>query len=475
MLRRASHLLHIALTVVASVAAVTPASPAFAQASPPTPAVPPVQGPAAVAGNATTIMTCVDGPSYQCSGSEAIRTDNGVILTSSGVQVYGKSTSDLAANNPNPTGATGMMLASGGLAELHISKDANFVGSSPALTLSKLGISWEGKTERPTIIETFQPTQGRTVLTANETIASVPLPDSSDLRFYDYATKGPAATQANYANNRYFPRANNPSRCGTDTPPGACPSEETVGVQVVSGDWRTGGSIPDEVGASRLHEDGDVHAGNGPPGPNGQPTVLPGGSGVGVPFPGSKGYRGLRNLGFQYANLAKWQTQDGVNIPEWGGTNEHNQNRRGIIAYGDVTAPASVPAAGTASYAGFAYGWYASTLNDGPMSFFADAIITVDFATRQVTVTVANAMTEEATPVSLPAVNFNFGAGLGANGSNVANYFAGPITAGALTGGIGGRVFGPGGAAAPAEVGTAFSLADPAGATLIGGVIARRR
>jgi hypothetical protein len=457
-----------ALATIANVATL-----AFAQTPP---ASPQLQGPPAVPSDAPTVMACVDGRSYQCSGTDAIRTDNGVILTGSGVQVYGNSTSDLAAANANVGGATGMALASGGVAEMRIAKDANFAGSNPALILNKLGIKWDDKAERPTIIETFQATQGRTVFTANGTLASVSLPDPSNLGFYDFATKGTAATQANYANNRYFPRMNNPPRCGTDTPPGACPTVETAGVQVTPGDWRTVGAIPDETDASRLHEDGDVHAGNGKPGANGQPTVLPDASGVGVPFPGSKGFRDLRNLSYQYANLAKWLTQDAVGIPEWGGTNEHNQNRRGIIAYGDVTSSASVPDTGTTSYPGFAYGWYARTANEEPVPFFAGATVTIDFATRQVAVAVANAITEDAVAAPLAAINFNAAAGLGANGSNVANYLAGPIAAGTLTGGLGGRLFGPGVTAAPAEVGTVFSLADPAtGAVLIGGIIARRR
>lgn len=460
----------LALAAASVVATLTAHNPASAQAAPPVP------GPAAVTGDVTTVMTCADGSNYQCSGQAAIRTDNGVILTGSGVQVYGKSTSDLAANNTNVTSATGMMLASGGTAEMRIAKDANFLGTNPALVLNNLGISWDGRTERPAIIDVFEPTQGRTVFAADGALAPVPLPEPSNLGFYDFAAKGPAATQANYANNRYFPRENNPPRCGADTPAGACPSIETTGVKLAAGDWRTGGTLPDEAAANRLHEDGDVHAGNGIPGPNGQPTVLPGGSGIGVPFPGSKGYRSVRNLGYQYANLTKWLTQDAVGIPEWGGTNEHNQNRRGVIAYGNVTAPASVPATGNATYSGFAYGWYAPNAVEEPVPFIANATITVDFAARQAAVAVANAVAEEATPAPIAAANLNSVAGLGANGSNVANYFNGPVSVGAMRGGLGGRLFGPGGAAAPLEAGTAFSLSDSAsGAVLIGGIIARRR
>ena len=433
------------------------------------------QLPAAVPADASTVMACVDGPAYQCSGA-VLRTDNGVILSSSGVQVYGKSTSDLLANNPNVASATGLALASGGSAEMRIVKDANSI-SNPALILRNLGISWDGRTERPPIVETFNPTQGRTILNANGTISNAPLPDSSDLSFYDYATKGPDATQANYANNRYFPRANNPSRCPAGTPPASCLSAETIGAQFFAGDWRTGGTIPDISDAERLHEDGDIHAGNGIPGPNNSVTILPGGSGVGVPFPGSKGFRAVQNFSFRYANMAKWATQDGVNIVEWNTTNEHNQMRRGVVTYGDVTPPAAVPTTGTATYTGTVRAWYAADKNSDAVPFLASATMTVDFATRQVTIAVQNVRTDDAAGTPIP-VTFQATAWTGAAGSNVANYLTGTVDAGGgLKGGISGRYFGPVAAgSAPTEAGAAFSLENAAtGQTMIGGFIAKKQ
>lgn len=434
------------------------------------------QLPAAVATDASTVMVCADGPTYQCSGP-VLRTDNGVILSSSGVQVYGKSTSDLLANNANVTTATGLALASGGSAEMRISKDANLIASNPALILRNLGISWDGRTERPPIIETFNPAQGRTLLSANGAVTNVALPDSSDLTFYDFATKGQDATQANYANNRYFPRANNPSRCPAGTPTASCLSVETQGPLFTAGDWRIGGTNPDLTVADRLHEDGDVHAGNGTPGPNGSVTILPGGSGVGVPFPGSKGFREFQNFSFRYGNLAKWTTQDGVNIVEWNATNEHNQIRRGVISYGDVTPPTAIPATGTATYAGTVRAWYAPDKNTDANPFIGNATMTVDFSSRKVTIAVQNMRTDDAAATPIP-VTFQATAWMGASGSNVANYLTGTVDAGGgFKGGISGRYFGPVAAGSgPAEAGSTFSLENPTtGQTIIGGFIALKQ
>lgn len=423
--------------------------------------------PAAVDAGASTVMSCADGPTYQCSGP-VLRTENGVIFSSSGVQVYGKSTSDLQPNNPNVASATGLALASGGYAEMRIAKDANFVASSPALILRNLGISWDGKNERPPIVETFNPTQGRTALNANGALINAALPDSADLTFYDYASKGADATQANYANNRYFPRAaSNPSRCPVGTPPASCPTVETIGSHYVAGDWRAGGTNADIVNAERLHEDGDVHAGNG----------TPGGSGVGVPFPGSKGFRALQNYSFRYANMTKWETQDGVDIVEWNAANEHNQRHQGVIAYGDVTAPVAVPATGTASYVGTARGWYAANGSIDAVPFVASATMTVDFAARKVTVAIQNAKTDDTAATAVP-VSFQSTAWMGASGTNVANYLTGAVDAGGgLAGGISGRYFGPVAAGSvPAETGATFSLANATtGQTVIGGFVAMKQ
>lgn len=437
--------------------------------------------PSSVPANASMKMSCVDGADYQCSGSTIIRTDNGVALTSSGVQVYGKSTSDLAARIANTATASGFAPASGGVAEMRIGKTAAGAVSNVALLLSNLGISWDGKNESPQIIETFSPTAGRVQLASNGAITPVPLPDSSDLSFFDFATKGSAATQAHYANNRYFPRSA-PSRCGTDVA-GACPTAETGGITYAAGNWRTGGDTPDVINAARLHEDGDIHAGNGLPAANGSVTLLPGASGVGVPFPGSKGYRGFDNFGFQYANLTRWISQDTVQIDEWSNTaNEHNQNRRGVIAFGDVSDNASgVPASGAASYSGIVHGWYSRNAVEEPASFRGTATVKADFATRKVTVEVQNVTTDDAAATPITAAAFTATATMGAAGSNLANYLTGAVDNGKLKGGIGGRYFGPsitGGAGGngPAEAGATFSLSATAtGEALIGGFVARKQ
>jgi hypothetical protein len=425
------------------------------------------------------MMSCVDGPNYQCSGSSIIKTENGVALTRSGVQAYGKSTSDLANPIVIRTGAFGFALASGGVAEIRLAKDSNGVVSGPALLLSNLGLTWDGKVERPQIVETFQTTQGRTQLNASGAMTSAALPDSSNLGFYDFATKGPAGTQINYANNRYFPRTGNPSRCAADMIP--CPTIETSGLQFQAGDWRNSGTNPDLATAGRVHEDGDIHAGNGIPDANGNVTILPGGNGIGIPFPGSKGYRSLDNLGLQYSNLAAWLTQDTVVIEEWAAAgDEHNKNRRGMVAFGAVSDPAVVPATGSATYAGVAYGWYTRNGTEEPSVFRGTALATVNFATRQVTVTVQNTNTFDAAGASVP-VAFVATAATGAVGTNLANYLTGTVDNGLLKGGLGGRYFGPvvttgTSGAGPAEIGGTISLSNSTtGQAVVGGFIARKQ
>ncbi|NEX64881.1 HupA family protein [Noviherbaspirillum galbum] len=429
--------------------------------------------PAALPASAVVTMSCPDGGSYQCSGSAPLRTENGVTLTSSGVYAYGKSTSDLATPNPNVASATGYAPASGGIVEMRVAKDANALPSGTTLLLSNLGISWDGKTERPPIIENFLATQGRVTLGANGAVVVGALPASTDLGFYDYATKGAAATQANYANNHYFPRTA-PSRCPSDVPAASCATTEASAPQIASGDWRAGGTEPDVLRADRLHEDGDIHAGNDQPAANGTPAYLTGATGPGVPFPGAKGYRSLDNFGYRYANLTRWVTQDGVNIVEWNTTNEHNQNRRGLVSYGDVTPPASVPATGTANYVGVVRGWYTPNGSADPTPFRADATVTVDFGTRQATIAVSNPVPDDSSTASLP-VALTMTAGFGATASNVANYMTGTAASGQMNGGMGGRFFGPVAGAGPAEAGGTFTLNASNGQSIIAGFIALRR
>ncbi len=419
-------------------------------------------------------MACADAPTgdgatFQCSGEAIIQVENGIGLTRSGVQVFGKSIAD------GSTAATGLApgsMASGAFAEIRIARNASTgVASRPAVLLDKLGITWDGTAERPRIIDTFSPTgETRAVLGTNGAITAIALPPSSDLGFYDFATKGRAATQANYANNVYFPRSPaNPPRCPANI---ASCTTESIGIQnQPAGNWRSGGLEPDMAAAGRVHGDGDIHAGDAA---SGNPPVLDGGSGIGAPFPGSKGYRTLDHRGYRHANIGAWFTQDTVQIVEWTGgpgIDEHNQNRRGIVTFGEVTDPAAVPMAGTATYAGIAYGWYAGNATVDPSAFNGTVSVTVNFATRETVVTLQDI------GVAVPsAVARN-----GVAGSAFANYLTGAVTAaGGLTGGVSGRFFGPvangAGGTGPAEIGGAFSLSAAAsGQTLIGGFIALKR
>lgn len=417
-------------------------------------------------------MACADGTGTQCSGNAILRTDNGVALTRSSVQVHGRSTSDMGAVNPNLSSAFGLALASGGTAELRIRKDGNARPSTVAFLLSNMSIRWDGVNDRPLLIETFTPTAGRVWLDANGALAFGPLPPSSDLGYYDYATLGAAGTKANYANNRYFPRTA-PPRCA---PGGWCATTETNGPSIFDGGWRGGGNDPDRVIALRYHEDGDVHAGNGLPDANGNPTWLPDGNGIGVPMPGSKGYRTLEHWSYQYANLAAWFTQDTINIYQWGGTDEHNKNRRGFVAYGDTTTPASVPTGGNATYSGIVRGRYAANATDDPVPFIGTATVTVNFASRSVTVTVQGTVRED-TGASVPvALTSTVTLGTADN----ANYMTGTASNATLNGGLGARLFGPvasgGSGTGPAEVGGVFRLSNTGtGAAVVAGFIARKQ
>ena len=417
-------------------------------------------------------MSCPDGAGRQCSGETVLRTDNGIALTRSGVQAYGRSTSDMGATNPNLSTAYGLALAIGGVAELRIRKDANAAPTGVAVLLSNMGILWNGQSNRPQIIETFTPTAGSVQLAAGGALLFGALPPSSDLSYYDYAYLGTGANKLNYANNRYFPRAN-PPRC---EPGGYCATLETVGPQFGGGSWRWGGSEPDWLSANRNHEDGDVHAGNGLPDANGNPTWLAGGSGFGVPVPGSKGYRSIEHWNYQYGNLASWFTQDTVNIVEWGGVNEHNKIRRGFVAFGDTTDPALVPTSASATYSGVERGRYSASGSDDPVPFVGTVTVTVNFASRSVSISIQNTVRTDglaSVPVTFVATTV-----LGTGGN--ANHLTGAAANSTLSGGVGGRLFGPvvagGSGTGPSEVGGAFSLSNSStGAAVVAGFIARKQ
>lgn len=417
-------------------------------------------------------MSCVEGAGYQCSGSSIIRTTNGVALTRSGVQVYGRSTGDvLYPSNPNI--ATGLALASGGTAEFRSAKDGSGNTVSTVVLLKNIGVSWDGVKERPQIIELFDTTAGRAELASDGSIVRSGVPDPSNLSFYDYATKGSNATQGNYANNRYFPRSW-ASRCDGG---GACRTTETAGLTRTAGNWRSGGVRPDVLGGQRLHEDGDIHAGNGLPDANGNPTYLPGGNGVGVPFPGSKGVRGLVHWSYRYGNIGYWESRDTIHLSgQWaiGSYYEHNTERAGVLTFGEVSDSNAMPTSGTATYNGFVYGSYAPSGSADRLNFSGRATVTVNYSTRSVSVTVNNCI-QEGTSTAVP-VSFTASTTMGDASAGESNYSTG-VVSGALSGGLSSRFFGPAnvasaGGGGPPEIGGAFSLSNSGGAAVIGGFIA---
>lgn len=417
----------------------------------------------------TTTMSCAE-VGAQCTGSTILRTDSGIALTASSVQVYAVSTNDLVLPNDTPAVAFGLQPTTGGLADIRVKRDATGLVNDVALVLSNLGLSWDGATERPTIIETFLTQPGRVQMDADGKITTTSLPPSSDLGFFDFARKGKAGTQAHYANNAYFPRTDD-IRCPSDAM--ACPQRESDGVQNFAGDWRRGGTLPDNAFATRLHEDGATDAGDHADA-NGNPVVPP--NGRGVPYPGFKGFRNFHDWSYQYANLASWITQDTVGISEWGGTWEHNKARRGFVAFGQVTPPASVPSTGTARYIGYLKGWwsYDPTQDSYPIAGDVEAI--VDFAARTVRLTITQTRIDEGMQDPVPVVLTTT---VSISSAQFANYFTGSASNEILSGALSGRFFGPvaagGSGNAPAELAGAFRLvAANNGPVAIGGFLLKK-
>lgn len=417
--------------------------------------VPDAAKPADVSGGTT--MNCVGGNANSwCSGDAVLRNDSGVRLTSSGVFVYGKSTTDNDLTPSDSTGLDPVVADTQALAEIRVHRSAaNGPVDSAAMLLGDLGITWDGTTERPRIIEAFEPTTGVTELdVSGAVVTSRGLYGVGD-PYYDYSSPPPAGTQSHYANNRYF-------GCAAAS---SCTPRETTGVSYIPGPFRTGGTDPDRTTAHRDHSDGDVRAGT------------PGGI---VPSAGTNGSKGTRDLtiySYLDANLAGWEIKETSYIDEWTPVvtpslpGEQSTRRLGLVAFGNTTAPANVPTSGEATYRGIVYGWHTTSGTATPTPYQAAAEIVVNFtsASRQTDIHVTNAPGGSATPVS-----FVSRAAFGAPGTNVANYLAGTVDTGgtaALTGQLGARFFG----SAAAEVAGSFVLKNAAtGAATVGGFIARR-
>lgn len=413
--------------------------------------------------NSTTSSTtsnstksCNGTANLHCSGNRVLRTDHGISVTAYGVQSYGTSTNDLLNPNTEPGLAYGLAPGSGGLAEVRLQRDANGAAESLTLMLSGLGLSWDGKTERPPILESFANSQGRVQLDAKGNPVFVPLPDKSDLKFFDYATKGSAATQANYANNVYQNEGPDCSKSGQ-----ACMQFVSNFFQTPNGDWRTGGEIPDGLIANRMHSDGDPLA-------DGMPTSL-------------KGFRNYHHWNYSYVNLGSWITQDVVQMGEWGGSNEHNKLRRGFIAFGPVTPPAQIPATGTVRYKGSLRGWFGYQKYEDVYPIYGVVELTVDFAKRTAQISFSGTrLDEEAFMDSIPAT-LKTTATIGSG--EFVNYFNASTDNGTLKGGLGARFFGPvktgGSGTGPAEVGGSFTMHNGAnggkGMIALGGFLLRKQ
>ena len=417
--------------------------------------------------SADTDMIC-PAADMQCSGSTILRVDNGIGLTAFGVQTYATSMNDLLPNNPTPGSAVGLLPASGGIADLRVTRTSSGNTTAVALLLSKLGISWDSKTDRPLIIETFEKRHGRVQLDSQGLVKLGTLPPPSDLNFYDYGKKGALGTQANYANNIYFPRTD----CAAS---GDCATVETDGIHASEGDWRRGGLIPDNVFGTRLHEDGATQAGLGLD-TNGNLVLLPTADRVGVPYPGFKGYRDYRQWSYAYINLGSWITQDTVMIDEWskGAGYEHNKMRRGFAAFGAVTRPALIPSSGTVRYSGTVRGWFSYKKSEDSYPITGQAEAVVDFAKRTITLSLSGTRIDEGTmdaiPVSLTST-------IPLNSANYASSIAANDT---LAGGVSARFFGGVGTDSsgkgPAELGGVFQLqATGDGPASIGGFLLKRQ
>ncbi|MEY3720925.1 MAG: hypothetical protein RL618_1444, partial [Pseudomonadota bacterium] len=82
--------------------------------------------------SADTDMSC-PAADMQCSGGTILRVENGIGLTSFGVQTYATSMNDLLPNNPAPGSAMGLLPATGGIADVRVTRTTN--GDTTAVAL----------------------------------------------------------------------------------------------------------------------------------------------------------------------------------------------------------------------------------------------------------------------------------------------------------------------------------------------------
>jgi hypothetical protein len=395
--------------------------------------------------------SCPPGVSA-CSGDTLGVSVGTIQLSKNGLQTIGYSSSDLLPTNTNTAEAFGLLPLSEGFAEMRVLHDADTNISAVDLLLSQLKLFWDGRTERPRIIENFGLKRGRVQLGEQGMSALIALPAKGDV-FWDNNASTFSGTQAHYANNHYFERP--APTC--DTGEATCIAAANNGLRFATGNWRSGGLKPDQINATRLHEDGATQA----------PDQ--------VPFAGFKGYRDLWNWNYRYAHVAGWVTKDTINIQEWGGGTEHNKERRGAIAFGQLTDVGTLPTTGTATYRGYARGWYSPDGLTEVYPIAADIEVSIDFGARQATLQLLNLRIDEALPANRePAAKLIVGSTNVLPFATPANTVIGTIMHGDAAGYAGLRFFGPANGSTPPELAGSFSIKGLTGISAIGGLIARR-
>ena len=399
---------------------------------------------------AGTTGSCPTGAS-DCSGAAETARLAAIKLTASGVQTITASTNDLLATprqrGPEAQVAYGLTPFDKGLAEVRVARNGEGLVTALNLLLSGMGISFDGNTDRPRIVEAFALPRGRVELGAQGMAQLVALPPGTDTGFWNNNPASFTGTQANYANNIYIGRAAATGRCNGDA---ACIAAANNGLDLQRGDWRSGGVRPDEVGASRMHEDGATM------GPDQTPIL--------------KGYRSLWSWNYAHAHLSGWVTQDTVEIVEWGGTDEHNTERRGIVAFGKPAAASALPNTGTVRYIGLSRGWYSPDGVTQAYPITADVEVTANFAAanRNAVIRVFNLRIEESqNPAQQLAAESTNTLALAAG----QNYVLGTMTHGGASGNLGARFFGPVVNGGPQEIAGVFSVRGSSTNPIVGAIV----
>lgn len=424
--------------------------------------------------------SCKGDASLQCSGANTLQIAHHIALTTSGVHTYGVSTSELSGT-ADPNNPVGLKIASGGTVEVRSTRSKDSMPSGVALILSNIGLSWDGKTERPPVIETFSTTQKRVELNSNGFLLFKDLPAPEDVSFYDYGQLGKAATQSHYANNIYFPRPEGVNCTGSKL--GPCRSSESPPLAIEAGNWRTGGKQPDKLAASHYHLDGAVEVSSSVPSTT---TISDNTISIDQPSPfgnltpGVQGSRHFQQWSYGWSNLGLWDTQDKVNMAVWGGSQDVQKRIVGTVAYGTASLADRIPQSGTAIYSGNVYGWLSYDYAASTIPFFANANVTVDFANNSAVFIFSKTRTVENDDADffLAPVQTT----LNLDRQKFKNYLSGRIDFLGMQGGVGARFFGPittsGSGIAPVEMAGSFSMQCEqvrACPVLIGGFLLRKQ